>query len=164
MASLEIEGKIVSKLAIQKGTSQRGEWARQDFVLEYMEGSYPSNVCFSVWGVDKVDELAKYQVGDTVKVSFNIKAREYDGRWYNDIRVWRMGAASGSGSVSGQAPASGAAVGFGPASGQTSGAGSASGFGPGSGQTSGAASASQAPAPGIEDIPSDNGSDDDLPF
>jgi len=140
MASLEIEGKIVNKLAIQKGTSQRGEWARQDFVLEYMEGSYPSNVCFSVWGVDKVEELAKYQVGDTVKVSFNIKAREYNGRWYNDIRVWRMGSATGSGATS------------------------ASGIGPVSGQPSGSASASQAPAPGIEDIPSDNGSDDDLPF
>jgi hypothetical protein len=44
----------------------------------------------NVWGEDKVRELDKYQVGDKVKVSFNLSAREYNGRWYNDIRAWRI--------------------------------------------------------------------------
>ena len=92
MAALEIEGKIIQLLAVTKGTSARGEWAKQDFVLEYQDGNFPAQVCLTAWGQDKVDELAKYKVGDTVKASFNIRAREYNGRWYNDIRVWRLGA------------------------------------------------------------------------
>ena len=92
MAALEIEGKIIQLLAVTKGTSARGEWAKQHFVLEYQDGNFPAQVCLTAWGQDKVDELAKYKVGDTVKASFNIRAREYNGRWYNDIRVWRLGA------------------------------------------------------------------------
>lgn len=88
--ALEIEGKIVSKLGVRTGQSARGPWESQDFVLEYMDGSYPTSVCFSAFGNDKVQELAKYQVGDSVKVSFNIRGREYAGRWYNDLRIWRI--------------------------------------------------------------------------
>lgn len=94
--ALEIEGKIVSKLGVRTGQSARGPWESQDFVLEYMDGSYPTSVCFSAFGNDKVQELAKYQVGDSVKVSFNIRGREYAGRWYNDLRIWRISPLQGS--------------------------------------------------------------------
>lgn len=87
---LEIEGKITEKMAVQSGQSARGAWARQDFVVEYVDGSFPVQVCFSAWGQDKVQELGKYQVGDTVKVAFNIRGREYKDRWYNDLRIWRI--------------------------------------------------------------------------
>ncbi|MCR5003842.1 MAG: DUF3127 domain-containing protein [Bacteroidales bacterium] len=93
MAALEIEGKILQKLSVASGTSARGAWAKQDFILEYQDGNFPAQICLTAWGQDKVDELAKYKEGDTVKASFNIRAREYNGRWYNDIRVWRLSAA-----------------------------------------------------------------------
>lgn len=88
--ALELEGRIIRKLTVQSGTSARGAWSKQEFILEYQEGSYPSQVCLNVWGEDKVRELDKYQVGDKVKVSFNLSAREYNGRWFNDIRAWRI--------------------------------------------------------------------------
>ena len=88
--ALELEGRIVRKLNVQSGTSARGTWSKQEFIFEYQEGNFPSQVCFNVWGDDKVRELEKYQVGDKVKVSFNLSAREYNGRWYNDIRAWRI--------------------------------------------------------------------------
>lgn len=105
MAALEIEGKIIQLLAVTKGTSARGELAKQDFVLEYQDGNFPAQVCLTAWGQDKVDELAKYKVGDTVKASFNIRAREYNGRWYNDIRVWRLGAPGAAAPAPAQRPA-----------------------------------------------------------
>lgn len=90
MAALEIEGKIQQILARQNGNSARGSWTKQDFILEYQDGSFPATVCFTSFGEEKVAELDRYQVGDSVKVSFNLRAREYNGRWYNDIRVWRI--------------------------------------------------------------------------
>jgi len=138
MATLELEGKITQKLAAQSGQSARGTWARQDFVLEYMDGSYPTNASFTAWGQDKVAELAKFQVGDAVKVSFNIRGREYNGRWYNDLRIWRITAAG----ASAPAPAAPAAPSY------------------------NAPAAPAAPAPTIEDMPVDFSGDngDDLPF
>lgn len=90
MALLELEGKIKAKLASQSGSSARGGWVRQDFVIEYPDGNYTADACLSAWGQDKVDDLARFQVGDAVKVSFAVKAREYSGRWYNDLRVWKI--------------------------------------------------------------------------
>ena len=88
--AMELEGRIVRKLNVQTGTSARGAWAKQEFILEYQEGNFPSQVCMNVWGDDKVRELDKYQVGDKVKISFNLSSREYNGRWYTDVRAWRI--------------------------------------------------------------------------
>lgn len=88
--SMELEGRIVRKLNVQTGTSARGAWSKQEFILEYQEGSFPSQVCLNVWGDDKVRDLDRYQVGDKVKVSFNLSSREFNGRWYTDVRAWRI--------------------------------------------------------------------------
>lgn len=88
--AMELEGRIARKLNVQTGTSARGAWAKQEFIFEYQEGNFPSQVCMNVWGDDKVKELDKYQVGDKVKVSFNLSSREYNGRWYTDVRAWRI--------------------------------------------------------------------------
>ena len=88
--AMELEGRIARKLNVQTGTSARGAWAKQDFIFEYQEGNYPSQVCMNVWGEDKVKELERYQVGDKVKISFNLSSREYNGRWYTDVRAWRI--------------------------------------------------------------------------
>lgn len=97
--SLEIEGKIIRKLNVQTGVSQRGNWSKQEFIIEYQEGSYPSQACFSVWGEDKVKDLERFQIGDSVKVSFNISSREYNGRWYTDLRAWRIDTAGSQASA-----------------------------------------------------------------
>ena len=88
--AMDLEGRIVRKLNVQSGTSARGAWAKQEFIFEYQEGNYPSQVCMNVWGEDKVRDLDKYQVGDKVKISFNLSSREYNGRWYTDVRAWRI--------------------------------------------------------------------------
>jgi hypothetical protein len=88
--AMELEGRNVRRMNVQTGTSARGAWSKQDFIFEYQEGNYPSQVCMNVWGEDKVRELEKYRDGDKVKISFNLSSREYIGRWYTDVRAWRI--------------------------------------------------------------------------
>ena len=88
--ALELEGRIARKLNVQTGTSARGAWSKQEFIFEYQEGNFPSQICMNVWGEDKVRDLEKYQVGDKVKVSFNLSSREFNGRWFTDVRAWRI--------------------------------------------------------------------------
>lgn len=88
--AMELEGRIVRKLNVQTGTSAKGPWSKQDFIFEYQEGNYPSQVCMNVWGDDKVKDLARYKDGDKVKISFNLSSREYNGRWYTDVRAWKI--------------------------------------------------------------------------
>jgi len=105
MASLELECKIVQKLGVQSGKSAKGEWSKQEVVFEYQEGNFPSKVCMSVWGADKVRDLEGFRIGENVKVYFNLSSREYQGKWYTDIRIWRMEhAAAAAVQTSSQAP------------------------------------------------------------
>ena len=109
--ALELEGKIIRKLNVQSGVSARGNWSKQEFIIEYQEGNFPSQACFNVWGVDKVKDLERFQIGDSVKVSFNISSREYNGRWYTDLRAWRLDSSgeAASAAAPAQAPAQPAA-------------------------------------------------------
>ena len=105
--ALELEGRLVRKLGVQTGTSARGAWSKQEFVFEYQEGNFPTQVCMNVWGEDKVRELDKYQVNDKVKISFNLSSREYNGRWYTDVRAWRIEPAGAVRPASPEQPAGG---------------------------------------------------------
>ena len=104
MAALEIEGRIKQKLSRQSGQSARGAWEKQEFILEYQDGNYPADVMVTAFGSDKVADLDRYQVGDQVKVSFNLRAREYNGRWYNDVRLWKLSPAGQEAPRQEQAP------------------------------------------------------------
>ena len=137
--ALELEGTLAQKLPVQSGNSARGPWAKQEFILEYPDGNFTAKACFTAWGQDKVQDLGKYQVGDKVKVSFNLKSREYNGRWYNDLQIWKIAPA-------GAQPAAPAQ----PA--------------PQARPAAQAPAYPQAPAPTLEDMPADSDGAEDLPF
>ena len=86
--ALELIGKLVKVLPVQSGTSARGAWSKQDFVIETQE-QYPRKVCIGAWG-ERVNELASVKEGDLLKVSFNVESREFNERWYTDVRAWRI--------------------------------------------------------------------------
>jgi hypothetical protein len=93
--NLEIEGQIIQILPEQTGTGARGKWIKQEFVIETVE-QFPKKVCFSAWG-DKTDTLKQLQPGDRVMVSFNPESREYNSKWYTDLRAWKITKQSASG-------------------------------------------------------------------
>lgn len=87
---MEIQGRIIVVLPLRAGTSQRDgkPWATQDYVIETIE-QFPRRCVFNVFGEGKIREY-NLQIGSEVKVSFDINAREYNGRWYNDVRAWKV--------------------------------------------------------------------------
>ena len=87
---MEITGKIIAALEPRGGVSQRtgNSWKTQEFVIETHE-QYPRKCVFNVFGEDRLREF-NIQVGEELTVSFDIDAREFNGRWYNDIRAWRV--------------------------------------------------------------------------
>ena len=87
--AIEIKCKLLDKLAVQNGTSARGPWSKQDFIVETIE-QYPRKICMNVWGQDKANELSAFNAGEMLTVSVNIESREFNGRWYTDVRAWRI--------------------------------------------------------------------------
>lgn len=89
---LTISGRIVSVLPLQQGTSKSGHaWQKQEYILD-TGGQYPKKVCFSLFG----DSITKFplQVGQDVTVSIDIESREWNSRWYTEVRAWNVTYAS----------------------------------------------------------------------
>lgn len=87
---MEIQGKIVQILPLQSGVGKASgkEWKKQEFVLETLESQFPRKICFNLWS-DLIDRTA-LQVGEDVTVQVDIESREYNGRWYTDVKGWRV--------------------------------------------------------------------------
>ena len=84
---MEINGKIIELLPEKSGESAKGPWRKQEYILE-TEGQYPKKVCFMAWS-DKIDEFA-IREGESLVVTVDIESREYNGRWYTDVKAWKV--------------------------------------------------------------------------
>ena len=138
---MEITGKIIAVLPAREGVSQRtgNAWKIQEYVIETHD-QYPKKCCFNIFGAEKISQF-NIQLGEELTVSFDIDAREYQGKYYNDIRAWAI---NRNVQVPGAAPVPGA-DGVAPA-----------------GVAAAAAPAPEAPFPPQQ--PAAEGSADDLPF
>lgn len=92
MENIILEGKLIQVLEPQEGVSTRGAWKKQDFVMETTE-QYPKKICISCWN-EKADELKNFKPNEVVRVAVNIESREYNSRWYTDIKAWRFESSS----------------------------------------------------------------------
>lgn len=84
---MELQGKVIAVLPERSGVSQRGEWKSQEFVIQYQEGQYPRHLCFNVFGAERLQRF-NIQIGQTVLVAFDIDARQWNDRWFTDIRAY----------------------------------------------------------------------------
>ena len=92
--ALEIVGKLIKVLPEVSGQSQKGPWSKQEFVLETLDASYPKKVCLTAWG-DKVADLKQFADGDAIKATLSAESREYNERWYTELRAFRIESADG---------------------------------------------------------------------
>jgi hypothetical protein len=131
--ALEFEGNLIKVLPEVTGQGKNGVWVKQDFVLE-TEEQYPKKACFTAWG-ERASDLKTYSLGEKLKIAFSVESREYNERWYTDLKAYRIelagGATGGTQSGSNNAPA----------------------------QTS-----APRQAPPVADLPSFSADDQDLPF
>lgn len=89
---MEFEGIVYRVLPVVKGTSQRGEWIKQEVVFE-LPGEFSRKICVGFWG-DKAHDAASLKEGEKVSVSINVESREYNGRWFTEARAWKMNRAA----------------------------------------------------------------------
>ncbi|MFT4025038.1 MAG: DUF3127 domain-containing protein, partial [Flavihumibacter sp.] len=100
---MDLNGKLIQLLGVQTGQGKTGNaWKKQEFILETGD-TYPKKVCIAVWG-DKID-MSQFQVGQQLTVSFDVESREFNGRWYTDVKAWKVVPQGAGGSAAGAPPA-----------------------------------------------------------
>ncbi len=83
---MQLTAKLIQLLPLLTGTGKNGPWKKQDIIVETLD-QYPKKICLSIWG-DKINE-AQLQVDKFLKLEFDIESREYNGKWFTDIKAWR---------------------------------------------------------------------------
>lgn len=84
---MELTAKLIQLLPLQTGTGKNGQWKKQDIIVE-TDGTYPKKVCISIWG-DKINESV-LKIGSQLAISFDVESREYNGKWYTDVKAWKI--------------------------------------------------------------------------
>ena len=85
-----VTGTVKEVLQTKQGVSASGkEWATQEFILTTDDSNYPCDICFRIFGNDKITECA-VKAGENLQVFFDIRSRDYNGRWFTDINVWKI--------------------------------------------------------------------------
>lgn len=88
---MQLTAKLIQVLPLQTGEGRNGVWKKQEIIVE-TEGQYPKKICVSIWG-DKIP--AQLQTGTNLTIDFDIESREFNGRWYTDVKAWKVAEASG---------------------------------------------------------------------
>ena len=102
---MELTGKIIAEFNERGGVSNRtgNEWKAKSYVLE-VPGDYPRKLVFDVFGTDRLQAF-NIQIGELLTVHFDIDAHEYNGRWFNDVRAFRVDRGQAAPTAAPEAPA-----------------------------------------------------------
>lgn len=87
---MELAGKVIAVLQPKSGVAKStgNEWKAQEYVIETHD-QYPKKMCFEVFGTEKIEQF-NIQIGEEINVFFDIDARQWQERWFNSVRAWKI--------------------------------------------------------------------------
>ncbi len=88
---MELEGRIIKVMDTQSFDSG---FSKREFVVNTFKENYPQDIKFEVYK-EKCEALNAFQAGDEVKVEFNIRGNEYNGRYYVNLQAWKIEKSTG---------------------------------------------------------------------
>lgn len=86
---MEITGVITKMLEPVTGSGQKGDWVRQDVILNHVQdANYPKYIVITFF--NKEELLNGVTEGSKVTVQLDINCTEYNGKWYNNVNGWAL--------------------------------------------------------------------------
>jgi single-strand DNA-binding protein len=95
--AFEVEGKLHR---IFQTEQKSASFSAREFVLEVPDGNYPQLIKFQAVQ-DRCAQLDNYNEGDQVKVSFDLRGREWNGKYLTNLNAWRIDRVGDGGGNSG---------------------------------------------------------------
>ncbi|MBI5917631.1 MAG: DUF3127 domain-containing protein [Bacteroidetes bacterium] len=95
MQSFEIEGKLLRKYDTE---SKSQSFTAREFVLEIQDGNYPQYIKFQLTQ-DRCAAIDAHKEGEQIKVHFDLRGREWQGKYFTNLNAWRVEKASAAASA-----------------------------------------------------------------
>jgi len=84
--SFEITGKLHKKFDTQQKTDS---FKAREFVILVEEGNYPQYLKFQLTQ-DRCELIDAFEDNQPVKVSFDLRGREWQGKYFTNLNAWRV--------------------------------------------------------------------------
>lgn len=88
---MNVKGRVVSVLPAQTGEGKNGKWVKATYIIE-TGGQYPKKVAVTIWG----DSLPVLKEGQDVDCSVEVESKEFNGKWYTEVKCWKVDFVSGT--------------------------------------------------------------------
>ena len=86
MATFEIEGKLLRKFEAE---SKSASFQAREFVIEIPDGNYPQYIKFQLTQ-ERCAAIDPHKEGEQVKVHFDLRGREWQGKYFTNLNAWRI--------------------------------------------------------------------------
>jgi hypothetical protein len=88
---MEIKGQVVAILPLESGITKAGkDWQKLTIVIEFSEGNYQKKLALSATKEELIKALQNLNQGDSITASINLESREFNGKWFNSVNVWKV--------------------------------------------------------------------------
>ena len=85
---MDVKGTVKGRVPAETGTSKAGkEWTKQIIVIDTGADDNP-DIAIQAFGDEKIKDLNKLSVGDSVLIKCNVSSREYNGKYFHNIDGW----------------------------------------------------------------------------
>lgn len=84
--SFEVEGTLHKKFDTE---SKTGTFQAREFVIEVVDGNYPQMVKFQLVQ-DRCSLLDPFEEGEKIRVHFDLRGREWNGKYFTNLNAWRL--------------------------------------------------------------------------
>jgi hypothetical protein len=88
---MNVEGTVINVLPVETGQGKNGVWVKNPYIIE-TGGQYSKKIALSIWG----DSLPKLKEGEKVDCQIDIESREYNLRWYTEVKCFKVDIISGA--------------------------------------------------------------------
>lgn len=89
----QIVGRLLKVLPLESGDGKNNKtWKKIPFLLE-TEGEHSKQICMDAWG-DVADKISNEKIGTLITANIDISSREYNGKYYTQLKVWNYSADS----------------------------------------------------------------------
>jgi hypothetical protein len=88
---MEIKGTLVAILPLESGITKAGkDWQKLTIIIEFNEGNYQKKLALSATKEELIKTLQNLKQGDSITASINLESREFNGKWFNSVNVWKV--------------------------------------------------------------------------
>jgi hypothetical protein len=88
---MDVKGQVVAILPLESGITKAGkDWQKLTIVIEFNEGNYQKKLALSASKEELIKTLQNLKQGDSITASINLESREFNGKWFNSVNVWKV--------------------------------------------------------------------------